>query len=139
MFNKLEACTFQSAVNEFLLIILVQISVGHAMHDSGKKLVEVDRELGTQKVFFCKTAPYERVLEKSRSKVFPEGPKEAKFYIAEANGVQIDGDDIILDNPSGGEWKLPCTLAVYLKASGVSYQSRARSAEAKKYVSVYVN
>ena len=106
MFNKLEACTFQSAVNEFLLIILVQILVGHAMHDSGKKLVEVDRELGTQKAFFCKTALYERVLEKSRSKVFPEGPKEAKFYIAEANGVQIDGDDIILDNPSGGKWEI---------------------------------
>ena len=59
--------------------------------------------------------------------MFPEGPTEgAEYYIAECNGVQIDGEDIILDNPSGGERKLPWTLAVYLKASGVRYQSRAR-------------
>ena len=48
----------------------------------------MDKEFGTRKVFFCKTASYSRVLEKSSCKVFPEGPiKEAEYYIAESNGV----------------------------------------------------
>ena len=77
------------------------------------KRYTVDKDFGTQKVFFCKTATYSWVLEKSRCKVFPEGPIEgAEYYIAESNGVWIDGEDIILDNPSGGERKLPWTLAV---------------------------
>ena len=57
--------------------------------------------------------------------MFPEGPKDAEYYIAESNGNRIDGDDIILDDPSGGERKLTWTLAMYLKVSGVRYLSRA--------------
>lgn len=48
----------------------------------------MDKDFGTQKVFFCKTATYSRVLENSRCKEFPEGPIEgAEYYIAESNGV----------------------------------------------------
>ena len=48
----------------------------------------MDKDFGTQKVFFCKTATYSRVLENSRYKEFPEGPIEgAEYYIAESNGV----------------------------------------------------
>ena len=105
----------------------MQISVGRAVYDSVRKRYKVDKEFETRRVFFRKTASYSRVLEKSRCKVFPEGPiKEAEFYIVESNGVRIDGEDIILDNPSGGERKLLWTLAVYLKASEVRLQSCAR-------------
>ena len=64
---------------------------------------------------------------KSRGvKVFPEGPiKEAEYYISERNGVRSDGEDIVIDDASGGERKLPWTLSVYLKASRVRYKSRA--------------
>ena len=104
----------------------MQILVGRAVYDTVRKRCTVDKDFGTQKVLFCKTATYSRVLEKSRCKVFPEGPEEAEYYIAESNGVRIDGEDIILDNPGGGERKFSWTLAVYLKASGVRYKSRAR-------------
>ena len=125
MSNELETCTVQSAVIKFL-VIFVQISVGRAVYDSVRKRCEVDKEFGSRKLFFCKTANYSRVLEKSRCKVFPEGPiKEAEYYLAERSGVRIDGEDIVIDDASGGERKLPWTLSVYLKASGVRYKSRA--------------
>lgn len=125
--NKLEMCTFQTAVIEFfLLVIFVQISVGHTVYDTVRKRYKADKGIWNMEV--SKTASYSRVLEKSRCKVFPEGPIiEAEYYTAESNGVQIDGEDIILDIPGGGERELLWTLAVHLKASGVCYQSHARS------------
>lgn len=110
-----------------LNILCVQVSVGRAVYDIARKKYTVDKDFGTRKVFFCKAATYSRVLEKSRLKVFPDGPTEGvDYYIAECNGIQIDGEDIILDSPNGGERKLPWTLSVYLKACGVRYLSRAR-------------
>ena len=87
----------------------------------------IDRDFGTRKIVIHKQASYDRFLQHIKREVFPGGPENATYYIADSSGVAImSGEIISVEDAAGNEQKLQWTLETFLKVSNIRYQSRAK-------------
>ena len=94
-------------------------------HNKGKGVI--DRGFGTRKIFIHKQVSYNRFLQRIKREVFPGGPENATYYIADSSGVAImSGEIISVEDAAGNEQKLQWTLETFLKVSNIRYQSRAK-------------
>ena len=92
----------------------------------GKGILE--RSFKPAKIAVRRDSSYQRLLEKCKSAVFPEGAGTSdQVYVADASGVCICSNPFLtIDTSSGEEKTIPWTLQTYIQLAGSKYPSKTR-------------
>ena len=104
----------------------LQIHIGKMYHCSSRGRGILAKEFTPVKLLFHKDCSYKRMVEWCRAELYPDGPADATYYIADSSGATVFSGELVIDKGDGTTSQLPWTLATYLKLSKMKYPSRAK-------------